>query len=129
MNVAEAFARALDAEDYEAAAALMAPACEYVSSEGTHLGPAAIIASYRSHGDWARAHLDEVAYESAVEAHADGTARILYIDRIRKGVVRHEYRCAQRVTTAGGAIVRIVHEEIDGERERLREFFARCGLR
>lgn len=129
MNVAEAFARALDAEDYEAAATLMAPECEYVSPEGTVRGPAAIIASYQSHGDWARANLDEVGYESSVEVNADGTARILYIDRVRKGAERHEYRCAQRVTTAGGAIVRIVHEEIDGERERLRDFFARCGLR
>ena len=130
VEVATVFARALDAEDFDTAAALLTPECEYVSPEGLQRGPAAIMASYRSHAEWARANLDEVGYECAVEPGADGSARILYIDRVRKGDRRHEYRCAQAVTVIpGGGIVRITHEEIDGERESLRDFFARCGLK
>lgn len=133
MNAVETvavFAKALDAEDFETAAAMLTPECEYASPDGTLIGPDAIVASYRSHAERARWRLDEVEYESVVEPAEDGTVRVLYVDRIRLGEHRHEYRCRQVLTVAPGrGIVRIAHEEIAGEAERVLAFYERCGLR
>ena len=130
VEIATIFAKALDAEDFETAWGLLAPDCQYASPDGVAVGPDAIVASYRAHAEWARRNLDEIEYESVIEPGSDGTVRVVYVDRIRKGERRHEYRCRQALTVAPlRGIVRIAHEEIDGERDRLRDYFARCGLR
>jgi hypothetical protein len=122
LEIANRFAAALDAEAYENALLLLDADCVYESPDGTLIGPESIIASYRANGDRARSRFDEITYSSAVEE--SGVEFVItYTDRLRLGDRRHQFRCRQRVRfNAEGRIVCIRHEEIPGERERLREF-------
>lgn len=116
------FAAALDAETYDNAIRLLADECIYNSPDGTLIGPEAIIASYRGNGERARCRFDEIKYTSSVEQVGDEFV-VTYTDGLRLGDRRHEFRCRQRLrVNATGLIVRISHEEMAGERERLREF-------
>ena len=122
------FARALDNDDFVAAANVLDAGCRYESPDGVLTGPAAIIASYRSHSDRARATFDEVVYESEVGDADDGEVPIAFVDRIRRGTARHVYRCRQWVhVSSSGKIDSIRHEELDGEREALSRFLESSG--
>lgn len=122
ITTATQFAAALDAEAYDEAIALLADECVYESPDGTLTGPEPIIASYRDKGEGASSRFDEITYRSQVEPIGDEFA-VTYFDGLRKGDRRHEFRCRQwlRVNT-DGRIAAIRHEELDGERDRLREF-------
>jgi hypothetical protein len=71
---AQIFAQSLDRNDFETVATILAPGCRYdlsgasLTSEGTLVGPEAILASYRSHDARARRLFDSVEYSSDVEA-------------------------------------------------------------
>jgi hypothetical protein len=120
--VAGQFAAALDAEDYDAAFALLAEDCLY----DVHATRLAIIESYRASADDARRRFDEVEYLSAVAATGERTAVITFIDRLRLGDQWHEHRCRQHLEiNARGLITAITHEELPGEREQLAAFEAR----
>lgn len=123
-QIAERFAAALDRDDYDAASELLASDCRYeISNTETLVGPAAIVGSYRAHSERAKQSLDEVRYESQVETKKDGAIPILFIDKIRKGSRHHVYSCRQFVSmNAANRVTKIRHEELQGERERLRRF-------
>jgi hypothetical protein len=117
------FAAALDAEDYLAAGALLAAGCVYHTGGEPLRGPEAILASYRASGAAAAARFEAVQYTSAVRLCGPSVAVVTFTDRVRRRGRWHEYRCRQRVRVgAAGLIVEIRHEELPGERERLREF-------
>lgn len=80
--LAQRFASSLDHEDYPTAAACLAPACRYETGAQIHLGPEAIIGSYREHGDWAASTLDSVRYESVVRTGEPGELIVEFIDHI-----------------------------------------------
>jgi hypothetical protein len=71
--VAQAFAIALDQNDFDGLAAMLASTCRYdltkasFTTEGTLIGPVAIVDSYRWHDARARRHFDRVEYSSVVE--------------------------------------------------------------
>ncbi|HTO90039.1 MAG TPA: hypothetical protein VMJ70_02810 [Candidatus Sulfotelmatobacter sp.] len=129
-EAATALSRALDRNDYATASGLIAPGCVYEVRGERVEGSAAIIASYAGSNQWAIEHLDEVRYESVVEAPHGDTAPVLYTDYLMKaGAGWHRHRCRQHLTVgAEGKIVRIVHEDLPGEVEALDEYFARCGI-
>jgi hypothetical protein len=103
--------------------------CSYEIGKEVLVGPEAIIASYRESAEWGRRTLDQVVYESVVTQVENGLS-VLYIDRITHGGATHEYRCRQHLWLNGaGKVIRIVHEELPGERERLDAFFAARRLR
>jgi hypothetical protein len=129
LAVVSRFAKALDAEDYDAARLLLASACAYETASGTLAGPDAILQSYREAGAAARRKLDAVEFSSSVAAVTPSEAVITFTDRIVCRGEGHEYRCAQRAwVTAQGLIDRIRHEELPGQREALQAFFARHGV-
>ena len=129
ISVAERFAKALDHEDYDEAARLLAPDCEYVSPKETLIGPEAILASYREAGDWVKANLDAVAYESSVRPEGP-SAVVTYVDHLTHAGVAHRYSCEQVLSFAkDGTIRRIVHCELPGQREAVEDFFGRVGVR
>ncbi|MFZ5468558.1 MAG: hypothetical protein ACOZIN_03885 [Myxococcota bacterium] len=74
--------------------------------------------------------LDAVEFESHVERASPETFFILFTDRIQRGTRRHEYRCRQllKVDEQRGLITHIVHQNLEGEQDRLRDFFAQCGI-
>jgi hypothetical protein len=121
-------AAALDAEDYVAARAVLAVGCVYHTGTTTLTGQDVILASYRANAEAARGRFDEVGYASRVELSGEAEAVITYTDRVRRGGEWHEYRCRQHVRVGpAGLVEEIRHEELPGERERLREFERRTG--
>ncbi len=128
-SIATRFAAALDRSDFVEAARYLSPDCQYQIGEEVLIGPESIIASYRESAEWGRRTLEQVIYESQVEESGDHVA-VLYIDRLTHHRQTHVYRCRQHLWIDDtGRIVRIVHEEMPGERERLDEIFARWGVR
>ena len=126
LQLARAFAQALDAEDYQRAESLLAEGCVYDSPDGQLRGAQAIVESYRVHSDRARKEFDEVRYDSQVGPVGPLEFQILYRDHLRTGNHDHTFQCAQRIRIGeAGKIVSISHEEIPGERARLNEFRAR----
>ena len=65
-EVVQAFAHALDRDDFEGALVLLSEDCVYEAREACHKGPLSILASYRDASDWAKRELQKVTYESTV---------------------------------------------------------------
>jgi ketosteroid isomerase-like protein len=129
LSIAAQFAAALDADDFEGAARLLAEDCVYEIAGGGGTGPQAIIASYRSAAEWGRQNLHEVIFHSEVEESGEDWAAIRFTDRVRHGTSTHVYHCRQIVTVSAGKICHIRHAEIPGEREALLAFFRAAGLK
>jgi hypothetical protein len=130
LNLGSRFAAALDGEDYDTAARLIAPDGEYVTSKGTLVGPGPIVASYREAGDWARANIDVIAYESSVRVDQEGLVVVTFVDHLEHAGLKHTYSCEQVLSIdPEGRIQRIVHREIVGEGEACDEFFRRIGVK
>ena len=128
LSSAKRFAAALDRCDFIEAGRYVAPDCHYQTGREELVGPDAILASYRDNAVWASHALEQVIYESEVEETSDDFS-VLFIDRIMHQGQTHEYRCRQHLSlNHGGQVVRIVHEELPGERERLNDFFGRHGV-
>jgi hypothetical protein len=127
---ATAFAAALDADDWTAAGRRLADECVYERGDEVLRGRAAILGSYAAASAWARNHLDDVRYESEIEAVDGGSATVRFTDYLVKaGGFFHRHRCRQTLfADDAGSFVRIVHHEIPGEREALEGFLRRCGL-
>ncbi len=130
LSIARRFASALDRCDFDEAADYLAADCRYDTGHGELLGSDAIIASYRQSDEWGRGVLDQVVYESEVTANADVSCTALYIDRITHHGDTLEYRSRQHLwLNDAGQLIRILHEELPGERDALDAFFARHGIR
>jgi hypothetical protein len=128
-QVATTFARALDRDDYTAAAAMLAPECSYSTGDGTIFGIKPILDSYATNSRWARENLDTVEYESALARAGERSASITFIDRITKGTEHFDHQCQQTFhVDARGLITRIEHHDLPGERDRLSAFFEKCGI-
>ena len=128
LEIAEAFARALDEEDYESAFALLSPDCEYRFREQLFRGPEAIVAEYRKNGEAAGERLESITYESAVRQESENTAVITFTDRLRHAGRRLVHRCEQRVDVdEHGRVRRIEHRDFPGEQEALDEFIRGVG--
>jgi hypothetical protein len=125
LHSAQRLAAALDAEDYRAARAALAPDCVYHAPEGLLVGADRIVASYREHAESARGRFEKIEYQSAVETNDPSEALITFIDRVTLGGARHQFRCQQRIRiNAAGLVAEIRHEEIPGKRENLQQFEA-----
>ena len=128
-TIAKHFAQALDRCDFAKAGRYISSDCHYQTGYEELIGPQVILASYSESAEWGSKTLDQVIYESEVQGEGENLS-VLYIDRITHGGQTHEYRCRQHLSiNDAGLIVRIVHEELPGEREKLNEFLARCGIR
>ena len=123
------FARALDLDEYDVVRALLAPDCHYETRTGPIFGADAIVDSYRDASKKARSLFEAVAYDSALLGAKMDAADISFSDRLTKDGRQHVYRCRERLFfNPGGLVRRIVHEELPGERQKLLEFCARCGV-
>lgn len=123
------FARALDAEDYQAAEAMLSEQCEYTCRNQVYRGPAAIIASYRCAGDTAQRDFDSIQYESRIVECTGRTARIEFLDHLSHRGQRFTFQCQQLIEVdEAGLITRIEHRDLPGQREALSEFKQQAGL-
>jgi hypothetical protein len=129
LKVARFFAEALDREDYDSAAGVLGPDARYIVDDEKHIGPTAIVASYRKSGDWATKALDAVRYESKVDVAGPGVAIITFTDHIEHGGKILTHTCEQWVEVdSSGLITKIEHRDLPGEREALAAFFRDVGL-
>jgi hypothetical protein len=62
--VAQKFAKALDADEHDAASALWDDHCLYGTGKSVSTGKMTIIESYRKASNWTLSAFDEVIYES-----------------------------------------------------------------
>lgn len=128
LESAARFAAALDAEDDVAVSACLASGCEYEAPEGVLIGPEAIVDSYRKNAVAARGRFAKIEYASEVATVGRAEVVITFIDRLMLGGVWHEHRCRQHIRlNRAGLIEHIRHEELPGERERLRQFESTHG--
>jgi hypothetical protein len=130
LAVATSFAAALDAEDYEALAALVADECVYLTTSGQFVGPKAIVTSYKSAGTWAKANIESVSYESSVRITEDGGATVTFTDHLKHGQRSHTYSCEQDLNFDGiGKVCRISHRELFGQREAVDLYLESIGVK
>jgi hypothetical protein len=128
---ANLFAAALDADDFEAALDLLAPDCVYERTKDVEIsGAESIIQSYRESSNRAQQLFDSVLYTSDVMSSSETMAELLFADHLEAKGNSHIYRSRQYLQfDAKGAITRIRHEEISGERDRLNVFIEESGLK
>jgi len=128
-QIVVAFARALDRDDFDAAAELLSPKCLYTSSTRKAVGADDILASFRRNTEWARATFDLMECRSEFEELDDRRTVVTYVVRVVRRGQSHEYRSRLRVTTDGdGRIVRLRPEALPGESEDLERFYARTNV-
>jgi ketosteroid isomerase-like protein len=128
LNTAKRFAKALDLEDYPVAIECLEDDCLYTIADDQHRGPSAIVDSYRASGDWAREHLDGIAYESSLRWE-DGQVVVHFVDHLTHAGRRFTHRCEQVLEFSDpGRIVAIEHRDLPGEREALSSFFEAVGI-
>lgn len=121
--IARNFASSLDAEDYATTALLLAEDCVYHIGDATLVGREAILASYQKNGQSAKQRFDAIEYTSHVEMTAPTRAVVSFTDGLHLGNRAHEFRCRQHLDISPtGLITHIQHEEIPGERQRLKDF-------
>lgn len=130
IDYVETLAHALDADDYEAAAATMADNVVYTIGDRVLHGPEEIVASYRDASAMARRLFDEVGYDHEVFPTEDpNTFRVSYSDILTVGGETLAHMAEQHVTVSpGSGVVNIVNVDVPGEREKVDEFLARHGL-
>jgi hypothetical protein len=125
-EIAARFAAALDADDFDAFRALLAPDCRYEVRGAALVGPDAILDSYRYASEAAHSEFDEVTYASRVLRVDGDSAVIEFADHLEREGAVHVFLCLQHLTVAAGVITVIRHEDLPGEREKLSAF--RAGL-
>ena len=129
LDLARRFASSLDAVDYVSTAACLAPDCRYEIGGTTHVGPDAIVASYRKSSDWATGTLDDIQYESNVRPGEHGTVVIEFVDHLKHAGITHTHRCEQRLQfDESGLISSIKHVDLAGEQEAMDRFWDLTGL-
>jgi limonene-1,2-epoxide hydrolase len=123
IEIVERFAKALDAEDHQAARALLNEECRYSCRGQQHIGPSAIIASYQGNGDTAKRKFDNVRYESALKGMPDGTVLVQFTDHLSLKGSHFVFECQQVVEVGDDQLIsRIEHRDIPGQRDALAAF-------
>lgn len=126
----DTLAQALDSDDYETAAEVMAEEVIYTVGDRVLYGPEKIVASYREASEMARRLFDEVGYDHVVYPTEDpNTFRVSYSDILTVGGETLAHMAEQHVSVAPGAgVVNIVNVDVPGEHEKVDEFLARHGI-
>jgi hypothetical protein len=93
VDVAQRFAIALDEERWEAVSQCLAPDCEYLCRGKLTWGPAQIVASDRTIGEWVATTFESVRYESAVEAIDAVRALVRFRDILDHQGHHLDFRC------------------------------------
>lgn len=126
-----AFGRALDQDDFKAAEALLHPNCTYDIGKEVLEGAQAICNSYEQNMIEGRKKLDELEWgQCRVEAAGTDEVDLFFTDYLGHAGLKHTFRCKQRLRfDEAHRIVHITHMNLDGEPEKLDEFYRKVGLR
>jgi hypothetical protein len=125
-TVVAELADALDADDFDGVQRRLANDCVYRIGGQRHVGPEAVVASYRDGSQLARRLFDKVIFthEIVSEPSADSVL-VDYRDELIAGGEWFSHRSRQRITVEGGLVSRITDIPIPGEKEALAAFMQR----
>ncbi len=130
LSVVSAFVWALDRADFEEAARWVSSECIYDTGRAELTGVETILGSYSANHGWATRTFERIRYRSHVEGEAPGVAVVTFEDHTEHRGLAHRYRCQQEMHVGRSRLVeRIVHREIEGQREALNAFFEKVGVR
>jgi hypothetical protein len=126
----EELANALDADDFDAVRARLAPDCVYTIGDQRHVGPDAITASYRDGSELARRLFDEVIFgHDIVAVGRAGEVEVLFSDDLRAGDEWFRHRSRQRIVVGVAGLVSHIDDiPIPGEHDALAAFMGRHGI-
>ena len=128
-TVVEELARALDRDDFDAVADLLADDCVYEIGDRSHVGPKAISDSYRQGSELANRLFDEVEYGHALIGRTVDTFHMDFADRLTYAGEVLDHHSHQEITVGPGSrIVRIVDITPAEEIAKVNEFMARHRL-
>ena len=128
LSVIRDFALALDREDYVIAKRFLATECIYQIGSTILQGADEIIASYKSSGDWAAAHIESITYQSSVKL-TNNAYVVVFVDHLRHGGKELIHTSQQKmILNASMKISYIEHRDLPGERESLRAFFSEMEI-
>jgi len=126
---AERFTKALDEDDFGSAKAYLARSCRYLTGKKDLRGPEAIIQSYREGSNKAKRIFDRVDYGSEILRVYGNSVIVQFTDLIQIKGQSLVYSSKQHLEFGeDGLIIRIVHEEIPGEREALEAVLKKLGV-
>ena len=131
-RAATEFVDLLTPGNFHLAGFFISPDCEYVYA-GKILQGKAVLQSFIDNHENAAKKLDRIQYDSSeVERIEGSTVSVLVADRIYIKDKVHLYRDRLIVTFAEDddpkSIVRIENKRVDGERDKLMDFFKSCGI-
>lgn len=122
-SVAVRFTKALDADAFGPARSTLSPECQYSFNHKLLAGPDTIIQSYRDASEKAKRLFDQIDYRSELTEIGADRVVVKFWDRLEVRGQTYLYSSKQQLTFGpSGSIIRIDHEEIPGERERLDAF-------
>lgn len=110
----------------------ISPDCEYFYGDIVLKGKA-ILHSFITNHDNAAQKLDRIEYlDGKIENIEGQTVSVLVTDRVHVGNRIHDYQDRLIVTfkrhADPGSVIRIENRRVDGEREKLLQFFEACGV-
>lgn len=130
LSIISSLVRSLDRAEFDVAANCLSASCTYEIRGEVVEGTGAVVHTYATNHAWAVRTLDRLRYRSRVEGTAPGVAIVTFEDHIEHQGKRHLYRCEQQMSVGRSKLVeRILHRELDGEREALARFFESVGVR
>jgi hypothetical protein len=107
LAIIEAFAKALDEDDYDLATSLLSAECTYELTGQTLEGRSAVINSFRPNSEWTHTNLDEVVFVHSIEDCHDCTSTIRFVDLIKHKDKRLRHECLMHtIVTSDGFISR-----------------------
>jgi limonene-1,2-epoxide hydrolase len=129
-TVVEEFADALDADDFDVVQRRLTNDCVYLVGKQRHVGPEAVVASYRDGSHLARRLFEDVIFSHViVSEHGADSVLVEFRDELLAGGEWFSHRSRQRITVQdGGLVSRIEDIPIPGEGGALADFMQRHGI-
>lgn len=127
--IIEAFATALDGDDYVLAASLLSGDCVYELTGKTLEGRDAAIKSFKDNSEWAHANLENIVFIHEIYDCQDYTGTIKFIDFLEHAGLQMRHECLMHATVASnGLITKLQLEDLPGEKEKVSQFLASVGI-
>lgn len=128
-EIVEAFATALDHDDYESAQSYLHADCRYEVGAEKLIGRSAVIDSFRDNSKWAHSHLDKIVFFHTIERCDEHECVIKFIDLLEHAGKQGRHECLMHVAINGdGLIEKLLLEDLPGEKQKVNEFLSSVGI-
>ncbi len=130
-NPATLFGEYLDNDNFDAVRKLISSDCEYTIGGKILTGKEEILDLYETNMKEGKELFDELVWgDSKVEQIGDQEYEVYFSDFLTHKGITHNYNCKQRlVLNDAEEIIRIAHIELPGEKEKLKVFYQKVGIK